>query len=348
MKAGKAVNAGVKVVTMTDRDQPAGLTAEAASARLIADGPNELPSVGSRSMFRIAFEVLREPMLLLLLAGGIAYLLLGNLTEALVLLGFATFSIAITIIQESRTEHVLEALRDLSSPRALVIRDGARVRIAGREVVRGDVLVLEQGDRIAADAVLTTADDFLTDESLLTGESVPVGKIAGTPASVDANVSAAHRPGGDGQPYVYSGSLVARGSGTAQVLATGPSSEIGRIGQSLATLDTEAPRLRAETTRIVTLCAIGGGSVALLVVALYGFLRGGWIDAVLAGNCYLHVDAARRIPGGPDDLPRDGCVADRQGRRSHAARVGHRDTGISNRVVQRQDRQADRKPHVAG
>lgn len=230
-------------------------------------------------MLRIALEVLREPMLLLLLAGGVAYLLLGDLTEALVLLGFATFSVVITVIQETRTEHVLEALRDLSSPRALVIRDGTRVRIAGREVVRGDMLVIEQGDRIAADAILIAANDVQTDESLLTGESLPVGKIAGKLDTVDE----AHRPGGDGQPYIYSGSLVARGSGIAQVLATGSHSEIGRIGQSLATLDTEAPRLRAETTRIVTLCAIGGGSVALLVVALYGFLRGGWIDAVLAG-----------------------------------------------------------------
>ena len=262
-------------------DSQAGLTAAAASARLAADGPNELPRAGERSILRIALEVLREPMLLLLLAGGIAYLLLGNLTEALVLLGFAGFSIVVTVVQETRTEHVLEALRDLSAPRALVVRDGVRVRIAGREVVLGDLLVLEQGDRIAADAVLVKAADLQTDESLLTGESLPVGKVAaapGAPAGADAR-----RPGGDGQPFVYSGSLVARGSGLARVLATGARSAIGRIGQSLATLDIEAPRLRVETTRIVTWCAIGGGVVALLVVVLFGLLRGGWIDAVLAG-----------------------------------------------------------------
>ncbi|MDE0878709.1 MAG: cation-translocating P-type ATPase [Sphingomonas bacterium] len=254
-----------------------GLTAVAAGERLVADGPNELPRAGRRSALRIVLEVLREPMLALLLVGGVAYLLLGDLTEALILLGFATFSVAVTVIQETRTEHVLEALRDLSSPRALVIRDGARVRVAGREVVRDDLLVLEQGDRIAADAVLVDANDLQTDESLLTGESLPVGKIV-----ADAG-DGTHRPGGDGQPFVYAGSLVARGSGIARVLATGPHSEIGRIGQSLATLDTEAPRLRRETTRIVTWCAIGGGAIALLVVLLYGLLRGGWIEAVLAG-----------------------------------------------------------------
>jgi len=230
-------------------------------------------------MVRIAIEVLREPMLALLLGGGGAYLLLGDLAEALILLAFATFSVAVTVIQETRTEHVLEALRDLSAPRALVIRDGARLRIAGREVVRDDLLVLEQGDRIAADAVLVEAADLQADESLLTGESLPVGKAVATRDVAEDN----RRPGGEGQPYVYSGSLVTRGSGIARVLATGPRSEIGRIGQSLATLDTEAPRLRRETTRIVTWCGIGGGAVALLVVLLFGLLRGGWIEAVLAG-----------------------------------------------------------------
>jgi Ca2+-transporting ATPase len=264
---------------MTEHGPITGLTMQDAAARLLADGPNELPRTGRRSMLRIALEVLREPMLALLLAGGVAYLLVGDPAEALILLAFATFSVGVTVVQETRTEHVLEALRDLSAPRALVIRDSARLHIPGREVVRDDLIVLAQGDRITADAVLLEADDLQTDESLLTGESLPVGKVVGNPGAD----STTDRPGGEGQPFVYSGSLVVRGSGTARVLATGPRSEIGRIGQSLATLDTEAPRLRRETTRIVTWCAIGGGAVALTVVLLYGLLRGGWIEAVLAG-----------------------------------------------------------------
>jgi Ca2+-transporting ATPase len=278
------VKAKVAIVEETcvktiDGNRLGGLTAAAALARLEADGPNELPRARQRSILRIAMEVLREPMLALLLAGGIAYLLLGDLTEALILLGFATFSVAVTVIQETRTEHVLEALRGLSAPRALVIRDSERVRIAGREVVQDDLIVLEQGDRIAADALLVEAADLQIDESLLTGESLPVGKVATTQDADDAT----RRPGGEGQPYVYSGSLVTRGSGIARVLATGQRSEIGQIGQSLATLDTEVPRLRRETTRIVTWSAIGGGAIALLVVLLFGLLRGGWIEAVLAG-----------------------------------------------------------------
>lgn len=257
----------------------AGLSTADVEAALAAFGPNELAKTGRRSVIKIVGEVLREPMLALLLAGGLAYLLLGNLVEALILLGFATFSVAVTVVQETRTEHVLDALRDLSAPRALVVRNGERVRIAGREVVTGDLLVLEQGDRIAADATLHEASDLQVDESLLSGESLPVTKVALNAA--DPGVD--RRPGGDAQPFVYSGSLVVQGSGMAIVSATGPLSEIGKIGASLATLDAEAPRLRAETSRIVKLCALGGGAVALAVVLLYGLLRGGWIDAVLAG-----------------------------------------------------------------
>ncbi|WP_353230526.1 cation-translocating P-type ATPase [Novosphingobium sp.] len=264
---------------MIDARKPDGLTAAEASARLAADGPNALPHAGERSIWRIALEVLREPMLALLLAGGVAYLLLGDLVEALILLSFALFSILVTVIQESRTEHVLEALQDLSAPRALVIRDGVRAHIAGRDVVRDDLIVLEPGGRVAADALLIEAADLQTDESLLTGESLPVGKVAEMGEAADS----AQRPGGEGQATVYSGSLVARGTGIARVTATGPRSEIGRIGQSLATLDTEAPRLHGEVNRIVLWCATGGAVVALTVVVLFGVLRGSWIDAVLAG-----------------------------------------------------------------
>ncbi len=260
-----------------------GLTTDTANERLRLEGPNELPRTGKRSIFRIVLEVLREPMLALLLAGGLIYLLLGDRTEAIILLIFASFSFLITIIQETRSERVLEALRDLSSPRALVIRDGAWVRIAGREVVRGDLLVLEEGDRIAADAILVDATDLQIDESLLTGESLPVGKVADIPPTGAPDESDTLRPGGEGQPYVYSGSLVVRGSGVARVLATGARTEIGKIGQSLTVLDIEAPRLRREIIRIVTWCAVSAILVVGLVVVLYGLLRGGWLEAMLAG-----------------------------------------------------------------
>jgi len=259
-------------------DPVSGLSEPEARARLKAEGFNELPRSDRRTPLRILLEVLREPMLTLLLAGGVIYMMLGDLREALILLAFASMSVIITVVQETRTERVLEALRDLTSPRALVIRDGERRRIAGREVVRGDIVVLAEGDRVPADAVLLQGADLQADESLLTGESVPVRKV---PAS-DA-VSAPARPGGDDQPHVYSGSLIVRGSGLAEVRATGPRSEIGKIGQSLHTLQAEPPRLQAQTARLVRLSAIAGAAVSIVAVLLYGTLRGGWLDAILAG-----------------------------------------------------------------
>jgi len=255
-----------------------GLSEAEAQQRLRVEGHNELPRQDRRTPLRIVLEVLREPMLALLLGGGLVYLLLGDLKEAFILLGFAMMSVAITVIQETRTERVLEALRDLTSPRALVIRDGTRRRIAGREVARGDLVVLAEGDRIPADAVLVQAHDLQADESLLTGESVPVRKIA--VADIPAGRA---RPGGDDLPFVYSGALVVRGSGLAHVVATGPRSEIGKIGESLHGLEAEPPRLQVQTARLVRLAALGGAAVSIIAVLLYGTLRGGWLDAVLAG-----------------------------------------------------------------
>lgn len=256
-----------------------GLHEADVQTRLKTEGYNELPRPDRRTPLRIIVEVLREPMLALLLAGGVIYLVLGDLKEALILVVFATMSVLITVVQETRTERVLEALRDLASPRALVIRDGERKRIAGRDVVRGDVIVLAEGDRVPADAVLVQCHDLQIDESLLTGESVPVRKAANAVVAASKD----RRPGGDDLPYVFSGSLVVRGTGTGEVIATGARSEIGKIGQSLSTLETEPPRLQAQMRRLVWVFALVGGAVSVLAVLLYGMLRGGWLDAVLAG-----------------------------------------------------------------
>ena len=243
-----------------------GLGEADAQARLKAEGHNELPQPDRRTPFRIVMEVLREPMLALLLVGGIVYLALGDLKEAIILVAFATMSIVITVVQETRTERVLEALRDLTSPRALVIRDGQRKRIAGRDVVRGDLIVLSEGDRVPADAVLLQCQDLQADESTLTGESVPVRKVAW-----DNRVgSGAQRPGGDDLPQVFSGSLVVRGSGLAEVTAIGPRSEIGKIGQSLAAARNRAAAPAGANPALVRLFAVVGGAVSVLAVLLYG------------------------------------------------------------------------------
>jgi Ca2+-transporting ATPase len=220
---------------------PGGLTEAEALARLKAEGPNELPRPDHRTPLRILLGVLRDPMFSLLLGAGAIYLALGDFEEALIPVFFAVAGISIAIVQETRTERVLEALRDLTSPRALVIRGGERRRIPGREVVRGDIVMLAEGDRVPADALVISGHDLQTDESLLTGEAVPVRK-----AAVGAALPPG-RPGGDDLPYVFSGSLVVRGHGVAEVTATGSRSEIGRIGVALGAIEREPPRLRVET-----------------------------------------------------------------------------------------------------
>jgi len=217
-------------------------------------------------------------MLALLVAGGAIYLLLGDLREALILLAFAGMSVLITVVQEVRTERVLEALRDLTSPRAVVIRCGRRQRIAGREVVRGDLILLGEGDRVPADAWLTQGNDLRVDESLLTGESMPVAKTAPARLPVDQP-----GPDPDRSHRVYSGSLIVAGTGTAEVLATGAQSEIGRIGRMLHDLEPEPSRLQAQTRRLVRLFFVVGILVSSLAVVLYGVTRGSWIEALLAG-----------------------------------------------------------------
>ncbi|HVP66474.1 MAG TPA: cation-translocating P-type ATPase [Anaeromyxobacteraceae bacterium] len=254
-----------------------GLTEAEAAARLRADGPNELSSEKPRTLLGAALDVLREPMLLLLLAAGGVYLVLGDREEAATLLFFVVVVIAIAVFQERKTERALAALKDLTSPRALVVRGGERRRIAGREVVRGDLVVLAEGDRVPADALLLESAHLEADESLLTGESVPVRKRAaeGRPPPV--------RPGGDGLPFLYAGTLVVRGHGIAEVTATGVQSEIGRIGVALADLAVERTRLEREVSRLVRIVAAAGLVLCAALVVLYGATRGDWLKGLLAG-----------------------------------------------------------------
>lgn len=257
-----------------------GLTEQEAAARLAKEGHNELPSTGRRGLVKIALEIVREPMFILLIAGGIIYLLLGDIREALILLGSIFVIMGITFYQENRTERALEALRDLSSPRALVIRDGVQKRIAGREVARGDILMLAEGDRVPADAVLLWGLNLSIDESLLTGESVPVRKVSWDKR---AETMAMARPGGDDLPYVYSGTMVVQGQGIAEVQATGLNTELGKIGKALQTVEPEETSLHRETGRLVRILAIIGLAFCVVVVILYGLTRGNWLNGLLAG-----------------------------------------------------------------
>jgi Ca2+-transporting ATPase len=254
-----------------------GLSTEQARQRLAEEGYNELPSTARRNTVAIALSVAREPMFLLLIASAAIYLALGDLREAAILSASLLVIFGITIFQERKTERALEALRDLSSPRALVVRDGIERRVAGREVVRDDVLILTEGDRVPADATVLSCNDLMVDESLLTGESAPVRKSAW-----DGNQSPS-RPGGDDLPFVYSGTMLVQGRGVARVSATGLRSEIGKIGKALQSIETDETFLQKKSTRMIQTLAVVGLSLCALAVVLYGVSRGNWINGFLVG-----------------------------------------------------------------
>jgi len=264
-------------VTTRLRNGTQGLSEAVAAERLRSEGANELPTARPRSTLSIAAEVIREPMFMLLIATGTVYLLLGSIEEAIAVAVSIVVVIGITLYQETKTERTLQALRDLSSPRALVIRDGQKKRIAGRDVVRGDILVLSEGDRVAADALVLSEINLTVEESLLTGESVPVRKI------IWDGSSAMPRPGGETIPAVFSGTLIVKGYGTAVVAATGVRTEIGKLGLALRSIELQDTNLERETKSVVRLFATVSIILCVTVAFFYGLTRGNWLNGALAG-----------------------------------------------------------------
>jgi P-type Ca2+ transporter type 2C len=264
-------------MTLFDIDSVTGLSGREAAEKLRIDGYNELPESKQRSIFWIIFEVIHEPMFILLVASGLIYFILGDFSEGIMLMSFVVLVIGITVYQEQKTERALEALRNLSSPRALVIRDGEQKRIPGREVVCGDMLILAEGDRVPADGILLFSNNVQVDESLLTGESVPVRKH---PQGKGVRTG---RPGGDDQPGVFSGTLVVQGQGLAEVRAVGPQTEMGKIGTVLQTVERGDTRLKTEIAGIVRTIAIIGLLLCVTIVIVYGLTRHNWLEGFLAG-----------------------------------------------------------------
>lgn len=269
-----------------------GLSEIEADKKLKEHGYNELPStIRQRNFLTIALEAIREPMILLLLIAGAIYLVLGDPKEAIVLLIFVLVIITILVFQQRKTEHVLEALRDLTSPRALVIRDGKYQRIAGREVVLEDILVLKEGDRIPADAILLTCHDLRVNESMLTGEAISVSKI-----KVDDYKLKKRQPGGDNSPYVYSGTMVTQGQGIAKVIATGTNTEIGKIGKVIQEIKPEKTPLQKMTHQLVRNLVILGLSLCAIIILIYGFTRGSWLGGILAGITFAMATLPEEFP----------------------------------------------------
>jgi Ca2+-transporting ATPase len=196
------------------------------------------------------------------------YFSLGDRQEAVFLAGSVVLVVTITLVQERRTERAVTALRDLTAPRALVIRGGEPLRIAARDVVVGDVIVVAEGDRVPADASLLEAHNVRVDESLLTGEAVPVTKLA---------------TGDEHTRGVRAGTLVVAGRGVAEVVATGARSEIGKIGKALATLEPEDTPLQTEIARLVRWLGTIAVIVCVAVAVFVGLRSGAWLEGALAG-----------------------------------------------------------------
>jgi Ca2+-transporting ATPase len=254
-----------------------GLTQQEVNEKLASEGYNELPSSKPKSVFQIALGVVKEPMFLLLVACGTLYLLLGDVQEGLMLLSFVFVVMGIEFFQEKKTEKALDALKDLASPRALVIRDGETIRIAGRDVVTDDIVVLQEGDRVPADAVVLSCINLSADESLLTGEPVPVSKREWKEGDT------AFTPGGDDLPVVYSGSMIVQGNGVVRVVATALNTEIGKIGKALQSVKDEPTQLKREMGTLVKRLAIIGVVLCVLVVVIYTFTRADLLNGFLAG-----------------------------------------------------------------
>jgi len=254
--AGNGSVVSAREPTPSCQSAPAqGLGEIEAAHRLARDGPNLLPEGRPKSLAAIALGVLTEPMLLILLIAGGAYLALGDRGEAIFLLSFVFVVIGITFVQQRRTQHALEALRELSSPRALVIRDGVERRIAGRDVVRGDLLVLREGDRVAADARLREGR-LAVDESILTGEPVPAQKFPLDPAKAEDFQ--------DGMEcsQVFASTVVTQGMALAEVTAVGVDTAVGRIGRTLAGTATAPSALQKASAVLVRRLATLGLTLA--------------------------------------------------------------------------------------
>ena len=245
-----------------------GLTESEAARRLLTHGPNVLASGKKPTFLSIVAGTLKEPMILLLVATGIVYFAIGDIREAIAILTSILVVIGISVAQRHRTERTLEALRDLTSPRALVIRAEDTRRIPAREVVPGDIVIINEGDRVPADGEVLESVVLALDESLLTGESLPVEK-----SPVGERNRAAE---------IYSGTLVVRGHGIAVVTATGAQSEIGKIGGHLGSVNPESTNLEKETARLVRTFGVASLLVCVFVAGLYGLVRGDWIKGIVS------------------------------------------------------------------
>ena len=254
-----------------DMELQSGLTSIEARRRLEVFGPNSLPSAKPPTVWDRLLRLAREPMLILLLLAAAIYFVLGSMAEGTMLMLFALFSISLMLIQERRSEDALAALKQLSAPIARVRRDGEDVRLPSADLVPGDLVILNEGERVPADGVLLAAAHLSIDESLLTGEAVPVDKAA----SPTGMLPPPNR--------VFGSTLVVNGHGVARVTETGPRTETGKLGASLAAIAPEETHLQQATGRLVRVFGILALFVCGGLAVYYGLVMQDWLQGILSG-----------------------------------------------------------------
>ncbi|WP_330082547.1 cation-translocating P-type ATPase [Methylocystis iwaonis] len=256
-----------------------GLSSQDAAQLLAEYGPNAPPEAPPVGILQIALRTLKEPMFFLLAAAATLYLFVGDLGEGLFMVAGAGASIMLVVVQELRSERALQALQRLAEPTAHVIRDGAERRIPARDLVPGDIILVGEGQRAPADAIVLAGDALVIDESILTGESAPVTKtLAGDGAAL-----AFPDPGGDYTPFLYAGSMIVRGSGVAQVARTGARTAVGGLGASLAAIKGEPSPLQKRTGALVARLGAFALLFCALVIVAYGLVHGDWFEGAIAG-----------------------------------------------------------------
>ena len=266
-----------------------GLTAEEAARRLASHGPNRLPQGRQRSALTRFLLQFHDLLIYVLLAAGALAEAIGHTTDALVVFAVVLINAVIGFVQEGRAEKALEAIRSMIDPQAAVVRDGRRLRIPAAEVVPGDVVRLEAGDRIPADLRLIGARNLRIDEAVLTGESVPVDKAE---APVDAPA-----PLGDRFSMAFSGTLVAAGQATGVAVATGAGTELGRISSMIGTVERLATPLVRQMDRFARQITLAVAGMSALVFAYAVLVQGYGLDEAFMVIVGLAVSAI------PEGLP---------------------------------------------
>lgn len=263
-----------------------GLSFSEASKLLQKFGPNE-SKLKKTSFWRISLSILSEPMLSLLLACGFIYSLLGDLDEAAALSIGVIAVISLTIYQRNKSERALESLRKLSPQKAKVIREGKKIEIDSSLIVPGDLIFLSEGDKVPADGYLVDGLNLHADESLLTGESVPVLK----------EETDFYSPGPFSEfQKLFSGTKVVSGEGIIKVLFTGDSTSLGSIGKEMGEISESESPLQKEAKRFTTFFFLGALVFSVFLIYGLGIRNGNWMQAFLAALTFLMAVMPEEIP----------------------------------------------------